>query len=332
MIDMSSKKVLVTGGAGYVGSHAALELIRAGHQVTVIDTLERGSRAVIESLRSQGPVEFIEGDCGDTSLLPSVLEGIDAIMHFAAYAKIDESVKYPELYEKKNVDVTRNLLQSAIEHEVPSLMLSSTCAVYGSPVDTGLPVTEESPLAAGNPYGQSKIRAENILREAAEDGRIATGVLRYFNVLGSDERGVLKEPIAEPRLVSACIQSALGNREMLTIFGTDYDTPDGTAIRDFVHVTDIAGAHLAFMDAIRKGPMRTYNVGCGHGISVRSIIRAVEKSAGHEIPVIEGRPRKGDISAIWADNSRIRSELGWEPRYQDIDHMVATSWQAAISH
>ncbi|MDG2094047.1 MAG: UDP-glucose 4-epimerase GalE [Phycisphaerales bacterium] len=331
MVDSTSKKVIVTGGAGYVGSHAALELMRAGHQVTVIDTLERGSAAVIDRLRSQGTIEFIHGDCGDPSILPSALEGMDSVMHFAAYAKIDESVKFPELYEKNNVEVTHQLLESAIDQGVASFILSSTCAVYGSPSDTTRPVTEESPLSAANPYGQSKIRAENILRTAAEEGRIATGVLRYFNVLGSDEQGVLKEPIEEPRLVSACIQSALGNRETLTVYGTDYDTPDGTAIRDFVHVTDIAGAHLAFMDSIRRGPMRIYNVGCGHGISVRSIIRAVEKAAGHEIPVIEGDPRKGDISAIWADNSRIRSELGWEPRYQDINRMVATSWQAATT-
>lgn len=331
MVETTSKKVLVTGGAGYVGSHAALELMRAGHQVSIIDTLERGSSAVIERLRSQGPLEFIQGDCGDPAILPPVLEGVDAIMHFAAYAKIDESVKFPDLYEKNNVEVTRTLLNCAIEQGVPSFMLSSTCAVYGTPSDTKRPVTESSPLAAANPYGQSKIRAENILRSAAEEGHIATGVLRYFNVLGSDEQGVLKEPIEEPRLVSACIQSAIGNREKLTLYGTEYDTPDGTAIRDFVHVTDIAGAHLCFMDAIKTGPMRIYNVGCGHGISVRSIIQAVEEAAGHEIPVIEGNPRKGDISAIWADNSLIRSELGWEPRYQDIGRMVATSWQAATS-
>tara|TARA_Y100000589_G_scaffold316259_1_gene340812 strand:- start:845 stop:1918 length:1074 start_codon:yes stop_codon:yes gene_type:complete len=331
MAERTSKKVLVTGGAGYVGSHAALELMRAGHRVTIIDTLERGSAAVIERLQAQGPIEFIQGDCGDHSILSPVLEDMDAIMHFAAYAKIDESVKFPDMYEKNNVDVTRILLDCAVEHDVASFMLSSTCAVYGTPSDTKRPVTENSPLAAANPYGQSKISAENLLRSAAEEGRIATGVLRYFNVLGSDEQGVLKEPIEDPRLVSACIQSALGNRETLTVYGTEYDTPDGTAIRDFVHVTDIAGAHLAFMEAIEKGPMRIYNVGCGHGISVRSIIKAVEKAAGHGIPVIEGDPRKGDISAIWADNSLIRSELGWEPRYQDINRMVATSWQAATS-
>ena len=331
MADKTSKKVMVTGGAGYVGSHAALELMRAGHQVIVVDTLERSSGSVIDDLRSQGPVDFVHGDCGDVDLLSSALEDVDAVMHFAAYAKIDESVEFPELYERNNVEVTRRLLASAIDHGVSSFMLSSTCAVYGTPTDSTRPVTEQSPLSATNPYGQSKISAENILREAGDDGRIATGVLRYFNVLGSDERGVLKEPIDEPRLVSACIQSALGNRETFTVYGTDYETPDGTAIRDFVHVTDIAGAHLAFMESIRRGPMRIYNVGCGHGISVRSIIRAVENSAGHEIPVVEGSPRKGDISAIWADNSLIRSELGWEPRYRDINHMVATSWRAATS-
>ena len=329
MTNNTSKQVLVTGGAGYVGSHAALELMRAGHHVTIVDTLERGSQEVIDRLRPHGSMEFVHGNCGDSTLLSSQLANVDAIMHFAAYARIDESISHPERYEENNVEVTRSLLNSAIKHGVSSFMLSSTCAVYGNPTASDLPITESSPLGADNPYGQSKIRAEDLLREAADEGGLATGILRYFNVVGSDEQGVLREPEEEDRLLSVCIQSALENSGPVTIHGTDYDTDDGTAVRDYVHVSDIASAHLALMDVMRPGSMLIYNVGCGRGISVRSIIKAVEAVSDRQIEVMEGSRREGDIAAIWADNSKIRSELNWEPRYRDILRMIATSWKSA---
>ncbi|MCH2132707.1 MAG: UDP-glucose 4-epimerase GalE [Phycisphaerales bacterium] len=320
--------VLVTGGAGYVGSHAALELLRAGHQVIIVDTLERSSGEAIERLRRIGDIEFIQGDCGDPEIVAQPLSRADTVMHFAAYARVEESIECPERYQHNNVEVTRSLLKSAIKAGVSRFIFSSTCAVYGSPGPEHLPVTENAPMDPQNPYGDTKVQAEAVLAAASAPHPFATGVLRYFNVIGADADGALAEPVVEARLLCACLQAARGERDHFTINGTDYDTPDGTAVRDFVHVTDIAGAHGSLMTALEDGQHLVCNVGCGHGTSVRDIVQAVEAVCGHPISVVEGPRRPGDIPATWADTTRIRETLNWSPRYDDIAAMVSTSWNA----
>lgn len=310
-----------------MGSHAALELLRGGHRVIIVDTLERGPRETIDRLDHEGDLTFVQGDCGDASLVGPLLDDVDSVMHFAAYAWIEESMEFPDRYLQNNVEVTRSLLTAALEAGVQQFILSSTCAVYGSPPSERLPVTEDCPLDPQNPYGDSKVQAEALLPQAIEGSPLAAGVLRYFNVIGTDANGVLPEPVVEARLLSACLQVARGQRDHFTINGTDYDTNDGTAVRDFVHVTDIALAHLALMGNLQSGTLRTYNVGCGHGTSVREVIRAVEKVSGQTLPTTEGPRRPGDIAAIWADTARIQKELHWSPEYEDIAAMIATSWQ-----
>jgi UDP-glucose 4-epimerase len=323
----SGSRVLVTGGAGYVGGHTSLELLRAGHAVLIVDTLERGSMATIDALRPHGELTFHQGDCGDQELIEELLPTVDAVMHFAAYARVDESLAHPERYQRNNVEVTRTLVGAVAQAGVAKFLFSSTCAVYGDPPMSAMPIPETAPLVPTNPYGLSKVQAESIVSAAVgPDGGFATGVLRYFNVIGSDPAGVLHEPVVEARLLSACLQAARGERAAFTINGTTYNTPDGTAIRDFVHVTDIAKAHLALLNALQPGDRRLYNVGTGTGASVREIIAAVHSAAGRPLNVIEGPPRPGDVAASWADSSAIRSELGWTPTFTDIASMVATSW------
>ena len=330
MENQSPRDVLVTGGAGYIGSHAALELLRAGHRVRVLDSLERGSIDTIHRLEAVADLEFIQGDCGDERILESALAGIDTIMHFAAFTRVDESMEFPELYRQRNVEVTRTLAEAAAETGVNQFIFSSTCAVYGTPVPENLPVSEAAPLQPENPYGETKAEAESLLNRICRDhDSLALGILRYFNVVGVDAEGALEEPVVAARLTSACLQTALGHQKEFTIHGTDYPTPDGTAVRDFVHVTDIARAHLALMDSLQSGSRAIYNVGCGHGTSVLEIVKGVEQVCGHSIPVVNGPRRAGDIPATWADSSRLQSELAWVPRYTSITDMLATSWRNA---
>ena len=315
MQNHSPRDVLVTGGAGYIGSHAALELLRSGHRVRILDTLERGSRDTINRLQGVGDVEFIQGNCGDERILDSVLTDVDTVMHFAAFTRVDESMDHPELYRERNVQVTETLAEAAARHEVEQFIFSSTCAVYGTPTPEHLPVSESAPLHPENPYGSTKAEAESLLQRICSKQGFALGILRYFNVVGVDADGVLEEPVVAARLTSACLQTALGHRDEFTIYGTDYETPDGTAVRDFVHVTDIAQAHLALMDSLQAGRAAIYNVGCGHGTSVLEIVRGVEEVCGHSFPVVNGPRRSGDIPATWADSRRLQSELDWEHRY-----------------
>ncbi|MEE2907466.1 MAG: UDP-glucose 4-epimerase GalE [Planctomycetota bacterium] len=317
--------VLVTGGAGYVGSHAALELLREGLHVIIVDTLERGSQDTIDRLKGQGNLTFVQGDCGSRAVLEPLLGEVDSIMHFAAYARIAESIEFPDRYHHNNVEVTRSLLEAAVEADVHRFILSSTCAVYGCPSQIALPVNEDCPLDPQSPYGVSKIEAENLVSQV---GTLATGTLRFFNVIGVDASGILTEPVLKARLLSACLQTARGLQDQFTIYGTNYDTADGTAVRDFVHVTDIARAHVALMNNMKPGTHQTYNVGCGHGTSVMEVLRAVEKISGQTLSTIKAKRRPGDIPAIWADTTRIQESLDWCPQYKDIEAMVATSWQS----
>ena len=325
---MPAQNILVTGGAGYVGGHAALDMIRAGHRVRLIDTLERGPRETIDRLLSAGAESFIHADCGDVSALGPALEDIDAVMHFAAYARVDESTEHPDRYHENNVEVTGRLVRAAQKAGVRRFIFSSSCAVYGSPDADHLPVREETPLRPDNPYGASKANAETLVRDLARDGSFALGILRYFNVIGSDPERILDDPAVDTRLLSACLRTARGEREQFTIFGTDYDTPDGTAVRDFVHVSDIASAHVALLERLESGADLTFNVGCGRAASVREIIRATEAVTGRPVPVAVGPRRAGDIAAIWADTTRIESELNWTPRFRDLEEMIATSWRS----
>lgn len=320
--------VLVTGGAGYIGSHAALELLRSGHRVIIVDTLERGSRETVKRLEGHGNLTFIQGNCGDRDLLDTILPDVDCIMHFAAYAIVGESVEFPDRYKRNNVEVTRSLLDAAIAAGVGKFILSSTCAIYGSPTADQMPVNEDCPFDPQSPYGQSKIDGEAMLSEATEGHSLASGALRFFNVIGADDSGILPEPAPKGRLISTCMQAARGQLKTFTINGTDYETKDGTAIRDFVHVMDIVNAHILLMKKLSPGTMQIYNVGCGHGTSVREILEAVEKVTGKTVNTVEGERRPGDIPAIWADSSAIRQALDWHPQYEDIEAMVRTSWLA----
>ena len=324
--------VLVTGGAGYIGSHAALRLLADGHAVTIIDDLSRGNRGAVDALRPLGDLCFVEAELGDRAQLEKALtdRSIDVVMHFAAKAYVGESVEMPLQYYRANTAGALSLLEAMVACGVDRFVFSSTCSTYGEPPPEHIPISESCPQHPVNPYGRSKLVVEHMLRDhlrAAGDG-FAFAALRYFNVAGCDAAGRLGEDHdPETHLVPICLQAALGRRDTLTIFGTDYDTPDGTCIRDYVHVDDLIDAHVTVMDALRPGQSPAYNIGIGTGASVREVIDASHRVTGVQFPVTEGPRRAGDPPALYADPSRVRKELGWSARYTDLDEIIATAWR-----
>jgi UDP-glucose 4-epimerase len=327
--------VLVTGGAGYIGSHAVKRLLAEGERVVVLDNLSRGHAEAIEALRpmSGGRLDFVRGDIGDREAVRSALDGVDAVMHFAALAQVGESVAQPLLYYRNNAASALTLLEECIAAGVTRFIFSSTCATYGEPSDENIPIDEECPQRPISPYGQSKLHFEHMLRDATAASRAAGGTfafaaLRYFNVAGCDPEGLIGEDHdPETHLIPVVIQAALGRRDAVTIFGEDYPTPDGTCIRDYIHVDDLIDAHVAVMRSLHPGEARAYNLGIGKGHSVREVIESVRRVAGKPFEVRRGERRPGDPPRLFADPGRIRTELGWSARVTSLDEIVSTAWE-----
>jgi UDP-glucose-4-epimerase GalE len=311
-------RVLVTGGAGYIGSQTVRLLAAAGHEPLVLDTLEHGDR------RSVPGVELVEGSVGDAPLVRGLLadRGIEAVVHFAALKAADESVREPGRYFDANVGGGLVLLRAMEETGVARFIFSSSCAVYGEP--PSLPIDEDAPLRPENPYGESKLLIERALPWFAANG-LGFVSLRYFNAAGAELDGTHGEDWrAAPNLVPMAIKAAL-RQTPLRVFGTDYPTPDGTAVRDYVHVVDLAAAHIAALDHLAAGrATTTLNLGTGRGASVRDVIAAVERASGCSIEVIEAPRRAGDPAAVWADSRKAERELGWTARL-GLDEIVQSA-------
>jgi UDP-glucose 4-epimerase len=320
---MSKGKILVTGGAGYIGSHVVRQLGEAGEDVIILDNLCTGFRSAV----LHG--ELIVGDTGDQELVARLLgeHQIETIMHFAAHTIVPESVADPLKYYRNNTCASRNLLQCALEHKVKHVVFSSTAAVYGIP--TGDRAAEDSPTQPINAYGTSKLMTEWMLRDVAAVNELSYVALRYFNVAGCDPEGRIGQSTPKATLLTkvAC-EAALGKRDKIYIFGTDYDTPDGTGIRDFIHVEDLARAHLDSLNYLRAGgDSQVMNCGYGQGYSVREVLTAVERATGKALPIEEAPRRPGDPPILIATADKIREVLGWKPQHNDLDHIVATALQ-----
>ncbi len=321
--------VLVSGGAGYIGSHMVLELLDRGENVVVLDNLSTGFWWAVPK-----EVPLIQGDIGDQDLLARIIaeHGITEIAHFAAKIVVPESVADPLGYYFNNTVKTRALLESAVRGGVRRIIFSSTAAVYGEP--TVSPVPEEIDLHPINPYGRSKLMSEWMLADAAKAHGLAYVVLRYFNVAGADPRG--RSGQSSPNathLIKVAGQAALGQRPGLEVFGTDYPTPDGTCIRDYIHVTDLARAHIAALEHLRGGGgSLTLNCGYGRGYSVKEVVEVVKKVSGVDFPVTLSGRRAGDPAALVAKADRIRNELGWTPEHDDLEEIVrqALTWEEKL--
>ena len=324
-----SKSVLVTGGAGYIGSHVAKQLGQAGENVIVLDNLSKGFKeAVLYG-------ELVVGDTGDKELVTKVLaeHNIETVMHFAAHTIVPESVSDPMKYYWNNTCSTRNLLECCAEQNVKHFIFSSTAAVYGMPED-GL-ATEESPLAPINPYGTSKLMSEWMLRDLSFATSLKHVALRYFNVAGCDSEGKIGQSTPEATLlIKVACEAAVGKRDAVYIFGTDYPTPDGTGIRDYIHVEDLASAHVSALDYLRKGgESTTLNCGYGHGYSVREVLDMVSKVNGTPLNIIEESRRAGDPPQLIAGVDKIHQVLNWTPEYDNLEVIVKTAldWERLIS-
>jgi len=321
--------VMVAGGAGYIGSHAVKQLIEAGHRVVAVDNLCRGHQAAIAP-----EAAFCQIDLADTRGLVQVMtdHGVNCVMHFAALAYVNESIDEPLSYYDNNTGGTISLLKAMQQTAVKRLVFSSTCATYGEPATT--PIVETMPQQPINPYGWSKWCVERILRDyGAADREFAFVCLRYFNVAGAAADGSLGEDHdPETHLIPVLLLAALGRRKKVTVFGTDYPTPDGTCIRDYIHVEDLCAAHIAVMDALEPGDGRFYNLGIGRGYSVKEVVEAAKRVTGIDIPIEHGGRRPGDPAVLFADAQKIRRELGWSARYTEIDEIVATAWKWFKNH
>ena len=321
--------VLVAGGAGYIGSHAVRQLIEAGHRVVAVDNLCRGHGRAVDRRAT-----FHEIDLADTPALAEALaeHAIDCVMHFAALAYVGESVADPLAYYHNNTAGTISLLRAMKAAGVKRLVFSSTCATYGEPETT--PIVETMRQQPVSPYGWSKWCVERVLRDyAAADKEFSFVALRYFNVAGCAADGSLGEDHSpETHLIPVLLLTALGKRDKATVFGADYPTPDGTCIRDYVHVEDLCAAHVVAGDALKPGDMRFYNLGIGRGYSVKEVIESARRVTGIEFPVEYGPRRPGDPAILFASAEKIRRELGWSARYTEIDAIVATAWKWFQGH
>jgi len=321
--------VLVAGGAGYIGSHAVKQLLEAGHTVVTVDNLYRGHRAALSPAAA-----FHQVDLMDQPALAEILRRrqIECVMHFAALAYVGESVTQPLDYYHNNTSGTVSLLKAMNQCGVRRMVFSSTCATYGEP--ERVPMVETLPQQPINPYGWSKLFVERVLRDYAAANRdFGFVALRYFNVAGSAADGSLGEDHRpETHLIPLVLQAAAGRRDKLTVFGTDYPTPDGTCIRDYIHVEDLCAAHIVAMQALQDGDARFYNLGIGRGYSVNEVIRSAGRVTGRKVPVQYGPRRPGDPAQLFADPSKIRQELGWSARYTEIDEIVATAWRWIEKH
>ncbi len=318
-------KILVTGGAGYIGSHTVRQLVRAGAEVTVLDSMVYGHPAAVEG----SGAKLVKGDLGDASIVYPLLvrEKFDAVVHFAAFIQVGESVQDPLKYYENNIAKPLTLLRAMLLAGTKKFVFSSTAATYGVPSQMPIPETEkQDPI---NPYGGSKLMLEKVCRDCEKAYGLKSVFLRYFNASGSAGDGVIGEDHdPETHLIPVILQAIKGERPGITVFGTDYDTPDGTCVRDYVHVDDLADAHLRALDYLMKGgKTECFNLGTGKGLSVKEIIDAAEKVTGKKAPVTYGERREGDPPYLIADATKARDILGWVPRYQDALQIVETAWQ-----
>ncbi len=316
-------KVLVTGGAGYIGAHAVRELKKAGDEVVIFDNLIYGHRELAQGER------LIVGELENTALLRDVFaeHKFDAVMHFAAFAYVGESVENPSKYYRNNVAATLNLLDAMREAKVNRFIFSSTCATYGEPKE--IPIPESHPQNPINPYGASKAMVERILQDYAVAYGLKFVALRYFNAAGADESGEIGEDHnPETHLIPLVLDAALGRRNHITIYGTDYDTPDGTCIRDYIHVTDLANAHVLGVKYLNEGGASdVFNLGNGNGFSVREVIDTTRKVTGREIPVVEGARRAGDPAKLIGSAEKAKRVLGWKPKFNQLETIISTAWK-----
>lgn len=313
-------KILVTGGAGYIGGTVAQSLLQKGHIVTVYDNLCHAQRSLVPH-----GVEFIEGDIADRQRLEELFRSgsYEGVMHFAALIEAGESMKQPEVYFRNNTASTLSLLEAMLCTGVNRLVFSSTAAVYGEPEST--PIREDAALKPTNAYGESKLLVEYMLSWFHKVHGLRYASLRYFNVAGAAEgRGEAHEP--ESHLIPLILDVALGRRKNIKIFGKDYPTPDGTCVRDYIHVSDLADAHLLAFQGLEQKDRLIYNLGNGKGFTVREVVESVRRVTGHPIPIVEEPRRLGDPAVLIASSERIMKELGWSPKYTQLDDIVRTAW------
>jgi UDP-glucose 4-epimerase len=321
-------KVLVTGGAGYVGSHCVRALLAAHHDVTVLDNLSAGHTAAVPK-----DAKLIVGDLEDIDLLEGLfsLGRFDAVMHFAAFIEVGESVLHPLRFYENNVGNSVKLLSAMERHGVKRMVFSSTCATYGVP--ERMPITEDMPQRPASPYARAKLAVEWALADSAAAWGLGYVALRYFNAAGAAADGTIGEDHhPETHLIPNVLMVALGQRPHVKIFGTDYPTPDGTCVRDYVHVEDLAAAHLKSIEVVQSGEARAYNAGTGHGATVREVVEVARRVTSHGIPVEESPRREGDVPVLCADSSKIRRELGWVPRFEKLEPIVASAWEWHRNH
>ena len=325
-------KVLLTGGAGYIGSHTAVECLAAGHEVVVFDNLSNSSVKSLERVAQIAgrPVTFVQGDIRDRDALRALFDShaIDAVVHFAGLKAVGESVEKPILYYDNNIGGSIALFEEMAAAGVRSVVFSSSATVYGDPAT--VPITEDFPLSATNPYGRSKLFIEEMLRDIAlADAGWNVALLRYFNPVGAHESGLIGEdPRGIPNnLMPYVAQVAVGRRPHLNVFGGDYPTPDGTGVRDYIHVVDLARGHVAALNKLQQlGGVRIWNLGTGRGVSVLDMVRAFEAASGRKVPFQIVARRAGDVAQCWADPTRAAQELGWRAEY-DLQRMCADAWR-----
>jgi UDP-glucose 4-epimerase len=323
---MENPTILVTGGAGYIGSHAVLALRDAGYEVVILDNLVYGHRELVEKVLK---VELIQGDTGDRALLDQLFKTREfaAVMHFAAYAYVGESVSQPAKYYRNNVVGTLTLLEAMCEAGIKNFVFSSTCATYGVPQQ--IPISENQPQQPINPYGMSKLMVEKILSDFEHAYGLRSVRFRYFNAAGADPQGRLGEDHEpETHIIPLVLLTAMGKRESISVFGTDYDTPDGTCIRDYIHVTDLAQAHILGLDHLLKGGgSEVFNLGNGQGFSIQQVIEAARVVTGRPIPVTLADRRPGDPAILVGSGEKAKRLLGWQPQYADLETILEHAWQ-----
>ena len=320
-------KVLVCGGAGYIGSNMTAKLTAEGHGPVVFDNLSKGHKSAI------GDAEFVEGDLADGRLLIETLEkySIEAVMHFAAFIEVGESVQMPLKFYRNNLCCTEKLLSAMETVGVEKFVFSSTAAVYGMPKN--VPITEDTPAEPINPYGQTKLAVERMCHYQSQAGKLAFASLRYFNTCGAGNNATLGEDHRpESHLIPLTIQTAMGKRSDIKIYGTDYDTPDGTCIRDYIHIDDLCRAHLLALDWLDQGRELICNLGNEKGHSVREVIETVKKVSGKDVKVTEVSRRPGDAPRLTADATKARNELGWKIEKSQLEEMVSTAWEWHSEH
>ena len=315
--------ILIVGGAGYIGSHANKELTKRGYKTLILDNLIYGHKSSVKW------GTFVQGDLGDKETLRQIFKAykIEAVMHFAAFAYVGESVTDPAKYYQNNVINTINLLDVMLEFNVKKFIFSSTCATYGNPIE--IPITETHPQVPINPYGQSKLMVEKILSDYSHAYKLEYVALRYFNAAGADAEGEIGEDHdPETHLIPLVLDVALGKREEINVFGSDYETKDGTAVRDYIHVTDLADAHILALEYLKKGePSTVFNLGNGLGYSVQEVIDVAQKVTGKEIKTIYAPRREGDPAILIGGAEKAIKTLGWKPQFAQLEQIIETAWK-----